>query len=193
MNRAVQLNPNFAEVYYYGRGKDYLARKDYAQASTSFQAAIKAKPDFAEAYSGVGEIYFSQGKYFSASQNFSQAIALKPELSNRLNSKLAEASDYSTVELKNLADYKLRVTLSPVDNFSTEREFSINPRDSLTVQNLKPGSYQFRFEFFGSSASSYNSDNSWNKKREIHLTKGYNGKVGFCILPEGQQDCPKFD
>ncbi len=44
------------------QGRIYHARKDYAKAVQAFQEAIKAKPDFAEAYHGAGMSYGAMGK-----------------------------------------------------------------------------------------------------------------------------------
>ena len=41
----------------YQKGRVYHARKDYTKAIQAFQEAIKAKPDFAEAYDGTGMSY----------------------------------------------------------------------------------------------------------------------------------------
>jgi hypothetical protein len=62
------------------QGRVYHARKDYGKAVQAFQEAIKAKPDFAEAYHGVGMANGAMGRPDLAIENFRQALRLKPEV-----------------------------------------------------------------------------------------------------------------
>ena len=60
------------------QGRIYHARKDYMKAVQAFQEAIKAKPDFAEAYHGVGMSYGAMRRSDLAVENFRQAVRLQP-------------------------------------------------------------------------------------------------------------------
>ncbi len=62
------------------RGRDFHAKKDYTKAVQAFQEAIKAKPDFAEAYHGAGMSYGAMRKTDLAIENFRQAVRLKPDV-----------------------------------------------------------------------------------------------------------------
>jgi hypothetical protein len=61
-------------------GRDFHAKKEYPKAVQAFQEAIKAKPDFAEAYHGAGMSYGAMGKSEQAIENFIQAIKLNPKV-----------------------------------------------------------------------------------------------------------------
>jgi hypothetical protein len=62
------------------QGRIYHAKKDYVKAVQAFQEAIKAKPDFAEAYHGAGMAYGAMKRSALAVENFRQAVRLKPEV-----------------------------------------------------------------------------------------------------------------
>ncbi len=62
------------------RGRDFHAKKDYTKAVQAFQEAIKAKPDFAEAYHGAGMSFGAMKKPGPAIENFRQAVKLKPDI-----------------------------------------------------------------------------------------------------------------
>ncbi|MEM7557452.1 MAG: tetratricopeptide repeat protein [Cyanobacteria bacterium P01_A01_bin.84] len=53
LRNAIQLNPNYAEVYYH-RTLAYNKTKKYHQAIADNQRAIKLKPNYAEAYGNLG-------------------------------------------------------------------------------------------------------------------------------------------
>lgn len=61
-------------------GRNLHSRKEYPKAVQAFQEAIKAKPDFAEAYHGAGMSYGAMGKTDQAIENFRQAIRLSPKV-----------------------------------------------------------------------------------------------------------------
>ncbi len=56
------------------QGRIYHAKKDYTKAVQAFQEAIKAKPDFAEAYHGAGMSYGAMRRSDLAVENFRQAV-----------------------------------------------------------------------------------------------------------------------
>jgi serine protease Do len=63
------------------QGRIYHAKKDYTKAVQAFQEAIKAKPDFAEAYHGAGMSYGAMRRSDLAVENFRQAVRLQPSTS----------------------------------------------------------------------------------------------------------------
>jgi len=71
----------------YWRNEDYLAlgsvcmaARDYDCAIGNYSKAIKAKPDYAEAYSARGLAYVEKEKYDEASADCNNAIRLNPDL-----------------------------------------------------------------------------------------------------------------
>jgi hypothetical protein len=69
-----------AALEMFQRGRDFHTKKDYTKAVQAFQEAIKAKPDFAEAYHGAGMSYGAMRKPDLAIDNFRQAVRLKPDV-----------------------------------------------------------------------------------------------------------------
>lgn len=47
---------------------------DYDEAISSYNAAIRRKPDYADAYHGLGLVYHEQKKYDTAIAKYTQAI-----------------------------------------------------------------------------------------------------------------------
>ena len=62
------------------QGRIYHTNKDYTRAVQAFQEAIKAKPDFAEAYHGAGMAYGAMHRSELAVENFRQAVRLQPNV-----------------------------------------------------------------------------------------------------------------
>jgi len=62
------------------QGRVFHAKKDYTKAVQAFQEAIKAKPDFAEAYHGAGMAYGAMHRSELAVENFQQAVRLQPNV-----------------------------------------------------------------------------------------------------------------
>ncbi|MBM4287100.1 MAG: tetratricopeptide repeat protein [Deltaproteobacteria bacterium] len=69
-----------AALEMFQRGRTFHARKEYSKAIQAFQEALKAKPDFAEAYHGIGMSYGAMGRHDQAIENFRQAISLKSKV-----------------------------------------------------------------------------------------------------------------
>jgi hypothetical protein len=73
-----EMPGNAVELFQQGRA--FHAKKDYTRAVQAYQQAIKAKPDYAEAYDGAGIAYGAMGRPDLAIENFRQAIRLKPDV-----------------------------------------------------------------------------------------------------------------
>ncbi len=93
-------------------GRVLHAKKDYAKAVQAFQEAIKAKPDFAEAYHGAGMSYGAMRKTDQAIDHFQQAVRLKPEVP-LFHYHLALAYFVSGNKNKALEEYRLLARLDP--------------------------------------------------------------------------------
>ncbi len=96
----------------YQQGRVLHAKKDYAKAVQAFQEAIKAKPDFAEAYHGAGMSYGAMRKTDLAIDNFRQAVRLKPEMP-LFHYHLALAYFVSGDKNKALEEYRVLTRLDP--------------------------------------------------------------------------------
>ncbi len=66
----------------YNQGVALMHEKRYAAAIADFEAAVKAKPDFAEAHNNLAYCLRSEGpaKYSEALDHYNKAIQLKPNL-----------------------------------------------------------------------------------------------------------------
>lgn len=73
--RAVELNPQLAEAYYF-RGR---VQFDNEKADADFTKAIELKPDYAEAYFRRGLQHDLNNKPAAALQDYNQAIELNPK------------------------------------------------------------------------------------------------------------------
>ena len=76
--KALQLNPNIADVhfalaYYYSR-----CEQDYNKALKEYSEVLRIKPNDADAYSGSASIYRAKGNFQLAIQNFKKASSLDP-------------------------------------------------------------------------------------------------------------------
>jgi hypothetical protein len=87
MGRAVELNPG-NPVLWNDQGTLLLQLQEYEQAARSFQAAIQAAPDFAEAYANLATIRAGQGRLEQAVTLQREAVRLAPQ-TERYQSALA--------------------------------------------------------------------------------------------------------
>jgi Tfp pilus assembly protein PilF len=71
---------------YFERGMRYQDQYNYREAARSYEEAVKADPDYAEAHSNLGYSYRKLGQFDKAVGSYKKAIALDP--------KLAEAHEY---------------------------------------------------------------------------------------------------
>lgn len=74
-NKAVTLNPKFAEAFY-KRGNVKFSVKDYKGALEDYNEAIKLNPKFAEAYHNRGLIKYNRGDLKSGQIDFTIAARL---------------------------------------------------------------------------------------------------------------------
>jgi tetratricopeptide (TPR) repeat protein/S1-C subfamily serine protease len=76
-NKAIDINPNFAEAYN-NRGNLYSDLQKYDLALSDWNKAIDINPNFAEAYNNRGNLYSDLQKYDLAISDYSKAIDINP-------------------------------------------------------------------------------------------------------------------
>jgi len=79
ISKAVQVNPNLAEGYFY-LGLIYQKASKIYLAIESFDEAIKHKPDYASAHNNLGTLYLELNKTDEAIYYFNQAIKFNKKL-----------------------------------------------------------------------------------------------------------------
>lgn len=76
--------PSFADdasaVQAYGKGVDRLQAGDWSSAESRFRAAVRLKPDYAEAYDKLGQSLFNQDEEMEAVTDFKISVAIDPRL-----------------------------------------------------------------------------------------------------------------
>lgn len=75
----VDLFPN-SFMGYVNLGNNYFYRKQYLQATTSFQQALRLHPTCAEAYNGIAMVYQENGDFQNALKNYKIALECNPNL-----------------------------------------------------------------------------------------------------------------
>jgi len=76
-NKALELNPRFAEAYKY-RGLAYNYKGQHDKAISDYTKAIEINPRFAKAYNNRGIVYYSRGQHDKAILDFYEAIEINP-------------------------------------------------------------------------------------------------------------------
>ncbi len=90
--KAVFHRPNYAPIRY-EYGMALAAGERYVEAAAEFEAATRADPAMAEAYSSLGDMLALQGKAAGAIPFYRRALALRPDLeSARTGLRMAGAS-----------------------------------------------------------------------------------------------------
>jgi tetratricopeptide (TPR) repeat protein len=69
----------------YNSGREYQAAGQWDNALSAYDAAIRSKPDFAEAYLGRSMVIQAKGDTTGAVSDRSKALELKPDLSHLLH------------------------------------------------------------------------------------------------------------
>jgi len=81
LNKAVGLNPNFAQAYL-ALGESYLMKNDQDKAVESIQMAVKIQPEDARARYDLGLLFYKIDKMDDAVTAFEKAVALDPKFSS---------------------------------------------------------------------------------------------------------------
>jgi tetratricopeptide (TPR) repeat protein len=75
--------PSSAERYFQ-EGLDAQKKKDWRKASQAYEAAVKQREAFPEAWNGLGYSLRQQGKYADAVKAYERALKLRPDYAEAL-------------------------------------------------------------------------------------------------------------
>jgi tetratricopeptide (TPR) repeat protein len=78
-NRTIAIDPN-DHFAYGGRGRVWLAKKDFDKAIRDYNQAIRLYPESAPNYSGRGDVWLAVGKYDQAIRDYDTAVRLDPAM-----------------------------------------------------------------------------------------------------------------
>lgn len=112
--RLIASNGDSVYAYNYRATSDAKAKKAFEKAAESFTAAIKLKPDMAEAYNNLGYCYRKLGKLYESLNAYEKAIVLK--------SDFAQAREYRG---------ETYLALGQLDKAETEHQFLTEMRSPL--------------------------------------------------------------
>ncbi|TRU05080.1 MAG: serine protease [Microcystis sp. Msp_OC_L_20101000_S702] len=110
-NKAIEINPNFAEAYN-NRGLLYYNQQKYELALADYSKAIEINPNFALAYNNRGGIYYNQQKYELALADFNKAIEINPNLAEAYLNRGGIYYNQQKYELA-LADFNKAIEINP--------------------------------------------------------------------------------
>jgi len=76
----IQIFPSSPRAtFYFFKGRQRMAAKDYEGAVAAFQQSVEANPSFARTFIDLGFSYCELQKYSQAEQAFKQAMAIQPD------------------------------------------------------------------------------------------------------------------
>ncbi len=78
---------NFSAVRAMESGNDFFFRKNYMQALSAYDEAVKLNPQFVEAYNNRGIVKYELGQFAAAIEDYTTAISLKPNFADALNNR----------------------------------------------------------------------------------------------------------
>jgi TonB family protein len=96
------------------RGRAYLDTHQYDLAIHDFDAVIRLKPDFAEAFANRGRVYMATGKFARALQDCDEAIRLKPDFAGAFRVRASIYVDLGQNE-RAVHDLSEVIRLTPTD------------------------------------------------------------------------------
>ena len=112
-NKAIALNPNYAEAYY-NRGTAYAGLNQHERAIEDFNKAIELNPNYAEAYYNRGVAYAGLNQHERAIEDFNRAIALNPNYAKAYNNRGVAYAELNQHE-REIEDYNKAIALNPDD------------------------------------------------------------------------------
>ncbi|WP_043997703.1 tetratricopeptide repeat protein, partial [Microcystis aeruginosa] len=112
-NKAIEINPNYAEAYY-NRGNLYSDLQKYDLALSDYSKVIDINPNLAQAYNNRGNLYYNLQKYDLALSDYSKAIDINPNHANAYNNRGNIYSDLQKYDLA-LSDYSKAIDINPND------------------------------------------------------------------------------
>jgi predicted O-linked N-acetylglucosamine transferase (SPINDLY family) len=156
-NRALSIDPLFAEVHYC-LGRAFLVKGRAEEAATAFNKAINIKPLYADPHISLGDLYRTQDNLENAATHYQKALDIKPalpEVANNLGNilqaqgRMAEAEECfrKAISLKPefaTAYYNLGNVLQQQNKMDTAAEcyikaLEINPEPSKAYSHIGLG------------------------------------------------------
>ena len=135
--RAVELNPSYAEAYY-NLGVSYGELSEIESAKESYKNALRINSNYPTAQNNLGQILLTQGEFDASIENFEWAIALKPDFAeayNNLGNAFLGIEDLDNA----IKSFKKAITLKP--------DFAI-ANNNLGIAYLRTGEKEIALEFF---------------------------------------------
>ena len=129
---------NFSAVEAMSRGNDFYFAKDYAQALSAYDEALRLNPQLAEAYNNRGIAKYELGQYAAAVEDYSTALRLKSNFANALNNR---GNAYTALSQHNNAAQDLQAALR------------LNPDNAIIHNNL--GSAYYSMKNYDAALSEY--------------------------------------
>lgn len=116
IKKEVALNmEKFSALDEFAKGNDFSVRKDYAQALTSYDTAIRLNPQLAEAYNNRGIVKYELGQFFAAVEDYTKAINLKSNYTDALNNR---GNAYAALGQFQNAEQDLKAALKLNDKYA---------------------------------------------------------------------------
>ena len=164
-NKAVKLEPHFAEAYY-NRGAAYAKKGDFDSAISDYTEVIKRKPELAMAYNNRGIVYANKRYFDNAINDYTEAI--------KLDTHFAEAY------------YNRGIA------YAKKHDFDNAINDFIQAIDIKPGlveAYNNRGNAYASIGKLDNAINDYTEaiKRKPDDPKAYNNR-GNAYVKKGDFD-----
>lgn len=111
--KVARNSENFSAVEATSRGNDFYFAKNYSQALTAYDEAIRLYPNFAEAYNNRGIVKYELGQYAAAIDDYTMAIKLRANFVDALNNR---GNAYAALGQFQNAEKDLQAALKLNDN-----------------------------------------------------------------------------
>lgn len=139
LNKALQLDPGNAPLYYSNRGVAYAYLSQHEQALKDYDRALELKPDFPEALVNRGNAYDELGQYEWAIQDYDKALEFKPDDYEALTNRGA-AYDHLGQYERAIRDYDKALELKPDCHQALNNRglaYAYQGRHARGIQDLK--------------------------------------------------------
>ena len=83
-NKAIAINPDYAEAYY-GMGITFIEQGKLEEAIEAYKKVLSLKPDYADAYNNIGAALQEKGELDEAIEAYNKALAIKPDYAEAYN------------------------------------------------------------------------------------------------------------
>ena len=112
-NKAIQINPEYAQAYN-NRGNLYYYQKKWDLAVADYNKAIQINPEVAQAYNNRGLLYKNQKQWDLALADYNKAIQINPSLAQAYYNRANIYSDQKKWDLA-LTDYNKAIQINSED------------------------------------------------------------------------------